>query len=465
MVGENEGVLLTGQGAQRADVLSSVTLVLPDQRSIAYAGQVDLSWQPVADANGYWLEMARDPGFNQMEVSEWAIPETGFVAESLMPGAYHWRVAAIDLLGLLGEWSRPREFTMRIDETPPFLTLLSPASGTLSSVNEVEILGATEPDADLDVNGTPLEAGTGGSFVVTLPLLRCANSIQVLAIDPAGNRTTRSLSVIYRPAAKVQIAFSDQIPLVDGAFATRSDQLSIWGQTNATLGTEATIRDAAGTEIVRGRVDGAGELRFSVPASKTPAAYDVEFLSPQGLVEGRATFDAISDKIAPVLKLDLPPPQATGEDEVLLEGSAGDAVRLTLNGSQLDLSEGRFSIPARLEAGENAFELVAEDATGNVRVLRFDTLLDVEPPQILNIELLRPDGEGRAIEIRVEATDAGGLRQAASYVVRIGAVEREGFLRCNAAQSLCSATLPAEPGDLELVELIVEDYAGNAAFE
>lgn len=86
LVGEGEGVVLTGQGARRADVLGGVTLKLPEKEAIAYAGQVDLSWDTVKNASGYWLEVARDPAFNQMELSEWAIPEAGFSATNLTTG-------------------------------------------------------------------------------------------------------------------------------------------------------------------------------------------------------------------------------------------------------------------------------------------------------------------------------------------------------------------------------------------
>ncbi|MBE1283828.1 MAG: hypothetical protein GJ676_11005 [Rhodobacteraceae bacterium] len=466
MVGRNEGVVLTGQGAQRADVLASVLLQQPETGAVAYAGAVDLAWEVLQDANTYWLEVARDPGFNQMQVSEWAIPETGFAVRDLPPGEYHWRVAAIDLFGLPGNWSSPRAFTMRIDETPPFLTILAPATGSLTGDAETEILGVTEEEAQLLLNGQSIPTGSDGSFSAVLPLSPGENTISVDAVDAAGNRTNRSLVIVYRPAAQVQIAFSDEIPLSDGAFATRTEQLSVWGRTNATPGTEAVVRRPDGAETVRARVDASGELRFSVPAVPEPVAYTVELLSPTGAVEGQAAFRALRDNVAPELKLDLPPPQAVGEPELVLEGRVGDAQRLSLNDELVEVgAEGRFIIEPDLAPGVNVFELVAEDATGNVRVLRFETLLDVEPPEILNVDLSRPQGEGGPIEISVEVTDASGLRQAASYVLRVGDVEREGFLRCNSLQNTCAATLPAEPGALELVELIIEDYAGNAAFE
>ncbi|WP_406648051.1 FecR domain-containing protein [Aliisedimentitalea scapharcae] len=464
MVGANEGVVLSGGDAKRADVLGAVDLTRPAAEAIAYAGQVDLAWAVVQDAKGYWLEVARDPGFNQMQVSEWAIPEAGFKARDLAPGDYHWRVAAIDLLGLPGSWSHPRVFTMRIDETPPFLTVLSPATDSLVTSSQVEFLGVTEADAILNLNGERLEPGADGSFAATLTLEPGENQIRVDAQDPAGNRTTRAISVVYRPVEQVSITFSDQIPRSGQALATRTEQISVWGFSTAAPGADMVVIGSE-AETVRSRIGPDGGFRFSVPVNEEPSTYRVEILSPTGAVEGRAAFSALQDRTPPDLDLDLPPPQATGEPELRLEGDAGDAVRLMLNDAPLAMQDGRFLIDAELEPGQNVFELVAEDAVGNLRVLRLETLLDVDPPQIINVDLGRPNGANGPIELKVEATDASGLRQAASYVLRIGDVEREGFLRCNAAQNICSASLPAEPGELELVELIIEDYAGNAAYE
>ena len=464
MLGANEGVVLASAGARRADVLGAVRLSAPDMGAIAYAGRADLSWAVLDGAKTYWLEVARDPGFHQMQVSEWAIEATGFTAEGLEPGEYHWRVAAIDALGLPGAWSHPRSFTMRIDETPPFLTLLAPAPGSLLSAPAVEILGVTEGDASLNLNGEPLEAESDGSFAAQVALLPGDTTLTLEARDPAGNATTREVTVTYRPAAQVEITLSDRIPRAGMALATRSDQLSMRGQSTAQPGAEVVVSGPDGV-AVRSRVGEGGEIAFSAPVSEAPVAYRIDILSPLGAVEGSLEFTGVRDQTPPNLTLDLPPPQATGDEFLLLEGDAGDAAKLTLNGAPVTLNDGRFAIETVLEPGDNIFELVAGDATGNLRVLRLETLLDVEPPEILNVDLSRPEGRGGPIELRVEARDASGLRQAATYLIRIGDVEREGFLRCNAMQGVCSATLPPEPGALELIEVAVEDYAGNTAYE
>ena len=100
---------------------------------------------------------------------------------------------------------------------------------------------------------------------------------------------------------------------------------------------------------------------------------------------------------------------------------------------------------------------------GNVAVKRVETMYDVDPPEIVAAAATRPGGAAGPIEILVEARDASGLRQAAPYVLSVGGALRRGFLRCDGATGLCRETLPAEPGALALVEVTVEDYAGNAA--
>ncbi|WP_186766414.1 FecR domain-containing protein [Phaeobacter marinintestinus] len=464
MLGENEGVVLAGKTAQRAQVLDSPLLLTPEVGDVIYTGLAPLSWEPFGEAAGYWLEVALDPAFNQMQISEWGIRETAFLADSLPPAKYHWRVAALDQLGLPGQWSTAQDFTLRIDNTPPYLTLLSPASGSIVTQPEVEILGASEIDAVLKLNGAPLVIGSDGSFVTTLPLTEGTNTITVQAIDPAGNTSDRSLTVVYRPTVAVEISLNNQIPRVEGALATRSEVLSLTGQTSATVDAPVAVRDASGAIVLQTRVAPDGGLSFTVPVDAAPRAYSIEILSPNGTPEGTLEFTAIRDRIAPEILLDLPPPRATGDQEMQLAGSAGDAIRLELGGTQVPLVNGRFDLSMTLAPGLNSFDLAATDAVGNISVTQFSTLLDIDPPEILNVDLGRPQGDTGPIELLVEASDESGLRQAAPFVISIDGLEVDGFLRCDTESGVCRGSLPPEAGDLELIELIIEDYAGNAAF-
>ena len=464
-VGENEGVVLTAAGAQRAQVLDSPLPDGPAPGTILYTTTAQLGWAPLDGAQGYWVEVASDPAFNQMQISEWGITRPEFEAAGLEPGRYHWRVAALDRLGLPGAWSTPRDFTLRVDTTPPFLALLSPASGSILTRPSVEILGASELDATVTLNGAALVLGADGSFLAPMALQPGENRIEVGARDPAGNESARSLSVVFRPVAAVQIALSDSIPRVGEALAARSDVLTVTGNADADAGSEVVVRDESGTEVLRTRVGERGALSFTVPVEEATRSYGIEVLAPGGEVEGHLDFAALSDRTAPKITLDMPPPRATGDEELHLSGSAGDAVRLELNGAALPLTDGRFDITRVMTPGDNSFELVAADAVGNVGVTQVTTLLDIDPPEVLRVELGRPKGTNGPIELLVEAEDASGLRQAAPFLLSIDGEEVQGFLRCDSATGLCRASLPARPGALELIEVVIEDYAGNAAFE
>jgi hypothetical protein len=136
---------------------------------------------------------------------------------------------------------------------------------------------------------------------------------------------------------------------------------------------------------------------------------------------------------------------------------------VSVNGTAARLDGGRFDAAPTLVPGTNAIEIVATDAAGNVAVKRVATVYDIEPPEIAGATVRRPEGAGGPIEIVVEARDASGLRQAAPFVLTVGGTERRGFLRCDGATGTCRETLPAEPGELALVDVEVEDYAGNVA--
>ena len=463
-LGENEGALLTAAGARRALVLGSPQPMVPAPGSILYTADAPLAWQKLDGARSYWLEVASDSGFNQLVLSEWAIEAQGFTVKGLEPGEYFWRIAALDALGLPGTWSMPRDFTLRVDTTPPFLALLSPAEGSVLTAPEVEVLGASEQSAAITLNGAPLELGADGSFLARLALSPGENLIELAAKDPAGNESRRSLAVIYRPAEAVRITLSDLIPRVDGVLMSRSAELTVTAATSAIPGTEAVVRDASGVEVLRSRINPEGGLSFTVPVTEDRRRYGIEIMGPGDTVEGRLEFLAQSDRLAPEITLDLPPPRVIGEADLPLAGTAGDAVVLELNGEEVALTAGRFDLTHRLLPGENGLELTARDAVGNVSRTRFDVLFDIDPPEVTQIELGRPQGDKGPIELTVTAQDPSGLRQAASFTLSVGTEEVRGFLRCDNATGVCRASLPPRSGKLRLIELAVEDYAGNTAF-
>ncbi|WP_147108751.1 FecR domain-containing protein [Tateyamaria sp. syn59] len=462
-VGQNEGLVLTASGIERAEVLEAVRLAEPARDAVLYDGFAPLRWAPFDGAEAYWVEVALDPGFNQMQVSEWGVRDTAFTTAAMPPRRYHWRVAALDRLGLPGQWSLSNSFTLRNDNVPPFLTLLAPSDGGIVARAQIELFGASEPAAQVTLNEQPLDLAADGSFIATLSLSPGTNVLSLRAVDPAGNESVTATTVIYRPAAQVQITLSPDMPRVGTALATASSDLVVFAASTAEAGAELIV-ESGETAVLRTSVGTGGAISFSVPASDRQTGYSMAVLGPNGGVEGRTDFQVIRDTQAPDLAFDMPLPRATDLDTITLRGTTDDATSLSVNNAPTELVDGAFRIDLTLVPGLNIFDVVAQDAVGNISAERVQTLFDVDPPEVTSVDLRRPAGEDGPIELIVVATDASGLRQAAPYLLQVGDMEREGFMRCDATTGTCRASLPPEPGTLRLLEVVIEDYVGNTAF-
>ena len=87
---------------------------------------VQIAWTPMAGAAGYRLQLARDPGFQQLIASE-ELEATQKIFVPREPGRYVVRVSARDRAG---RWSEPSEAApLHCEPTPPEDFLLSPPSG------------------------------------------------------------------------------------------------------------------------------------------------------------------------------------------------------------------------------------------------------------------------------------------------------------------------------------------------
>ena len=465
-LGLDEGVVITADGkTAKTEALDRATLIAPADKDEVYGTAVSLSWEAYPDAAGYWLEVAGDPGFNQMIATEWGVSSTGFEVAELTPGLHYWRVAALDQLGLPGKWSDTREFDLRIDNTPPFLTLLAPGDGVIVEEPSVDILGASEDGVTLTLNGADVPVASDGGFLVTLPLQPGVNTYVLAATDRAGNRSEKRQTIDFRPREAATIALDADLAREGDVLVTRNAELTVTATTSAKPGLDVVLQDAAGETVGQSRVETGGRIALTVPASPTVTSYTVKILSDGGAPLGQTELSLVQDVEEPVLTLDELPPRSSFEEVLTLRGTVSNASGVTLAGAPLALdAEGRFEVIVTLQPGSNLFELRALDAAGNVALLALETALDIEPPEILAVRAERPDGEGGPIEIEVEARDPSGLRQAAQFIVEIGANEREGYLRCDSAAGLCRATLPAEAGEVSVIEVVVLDYAGNEAF-
>ncbi|MCP4819647.1 MAG: FecR domain-containing protein, partial [Shimia sp.] len=369
-LGQDEGVVITDAGvAARAAVLERTLLSAPLDRAEVFGTGVDLSWQAFPEASGYWFEVAGDPGFNRMITSEWGVRPTDFRVDGLTPGVHYWRVASLDKLGLPGKWSEVRAFELRIDETPPFLTVLAPSETALVETASVAVLGAAEVGARLTLNGEEVAISPDGSFASQVTLVAGKNSFVFEAVDAAGNRSEKRRFVTYVPREQVEIALDPDLPRQGDVLVSRTAEMTIQAVTSGQAGLEAVLRDGAGQEIGRTRTGAGGHIAMTVPAAAQMQTYRIDVLSPGGALLGEVGFAVQLDTEAPEIVLDVPPPRATSEQTLDLTGVFGDAVHLSLDGEDIEMFDDFFATQVGLNPGFNLFELRAEDAAGNVGVL------------------------------------------------------------------------------------------------
>jgi hypothetical protein len=156
--------------------------------------EIVLTWQPVAQASRYALQVSRSRLFADtiIDDSERRAPRArlGIVEE----GRYRWRVAAFDRRGNRGPWSDVREFrvasyrdlALDADTDPPVIQVEVRIHGNIALVQ-----GRTEAGARLQLNDDEITVSADGAFVAT-HVLYGSGRLPLLfrATDRAGNVTT-----------------------------------------------------------------------------------------------------------------------------------------------------------------------------------------------------------------------------------------------------------------------------------
>jgi hypothetical protein len=121
----------------------------------------------------------------------------------LKPGAYWWRVAAIDLLGTEGRFHAPRYYTVGIKRADPENERLASMVNLVSPEQDAEV-GDTvrvsgflrDERLKLEINGRPVAVADDGSFAVVMKTSVGGNSVVITISDGKGNQSTISRHVI-----------------------------------------------------------------------------------------------------------------------------------------------------------------------------------------------------------------------------------------------------------------------------
>lgn len=171
---------------------------------ISSESRVDFGWEAVPGAAAYQVEVSRSRLFATLEINV-KRPKTSAAARVTSEGTFYWRVASVGPDGDVGPFSQFRRFrvsgggrgptnTNGGDTTPPVLNLQTPVSWGGANYY---IEGTTEPGATVFINNEEVEVESNGHFKKLITLNKVGrNDIIIKAVDPAGNPTVKSQTVI-----------------------------------------------------------------------------------------------------------------------------------------------------------------------------------------------------------------------------------------------------------------------------
>jgi hypothetical protein len=210
-INSGEKVSASAEGALSAvkKLAAPPALLTPaDNQVFQLAGEtkIDFSWQPVAEAKAYVLQVSRSRLFTTLEINDKRQKATA-TAKVTDNGAFYWRVAAVGADGDPGPFTPFRRFrasggahaetgpTVANVETPPPSLKLNRPYAIGGPFYMVE--GQTDPGATVLINDEEVDVESNGHFKKLVSFNKVGrNAVVVKAINASGKQTVQSETVL-----------------------------------------------------------------------------------------------------------------------------------------------------------------------------------------------------------------------------------------------------------------------------
>jgi len=156
---------------------------------------IHFSWKPVTTAKIYEFQVSTTSMFNHVVVDKKIATSTVDIT-GLDPGDYFWRVRAIDEKNASSDASDAFKFTL-VNQGKEQEMLLEVDATELHG-NNVEVIGRTEPNAALIINGEQVaDIKPDGRFrYFTPPMTRGSHTIVITGQNRRGGTATRRVDVV-----------------------------------------------------------------------------------------------------------------------------------------------------------------------------------------------------------------------------------------------------------------------------
>jgi hypothetical protein len=399
----------------------------------------------VQDGGSYWTQNDNilfrgsvDPSVRELYVNGISINITGTAFLYLGPlpneGPQSFLFLAIDGAG------NARNVTVTIykDKVDPTLIIVEPvASGAVYvASHEIVIRGITDPNTLITVNGVNASV-VNATFSAAVTLTEGMNTVNITAVDAAGNRAARSLTVIADTVApQVTLAAPG-----DGDFLN-SSRVTLVGSTSEPVDyIEINLRifQTAGLDFTA--VLGLAEGRNGLWINATDRAGNT----------GQAHVFVTIDTVAPeITLLGLPEFLVVNNGFLRVQGSVSEDATLEIDGLPADLVGLTFDTTVTLTEGSNTFEVKATDAAGNRASLLRHVTLDTVGPTITITE----PGDGVTVH--------GDLVEVVGTSEPFATVKVDDQLVVADASGRFHAWVPLKHEGANAVLINVTDQAGNS---
>jgi ferric-dicitrate binding protein FerR (iron transport regulator) len=461
---ENQGSQISADGAigNSKDLLTGTELLTPKNNTVLSGGAIVLQWKPVPRAEKYLLQVSADYSFKNIIINQ-ELASDSFTAQDMKDGAYYWTVAAVDKDGFPGPSSPRGFFYVFSDKDKPFLYVNHPQEQEIFQTDTLHIIGETEPNVQLSVNGQVVTFKEGGIFRLTHPLQDGINKIAITAKDMGGNETQILRTVIYASNSQVQIDYDASMKSITPKhFLARGRTLDLKGLTVPL--SSVSVQNVKTAALSRTFADEAGHFRISLMDIPESTQMILTVLTPAGYTKNDTLWMEVS-KEAPQIVLNSQIPAITSVDSLKINGTISNASSLKCNDGDVQIIGGSFTYTIKLNPGKNLIKLVAIDALNNECVIQNEVMLDNIPPELVDYTVTKKSTAVDDIfDVQVKATDSSGLRRTASAELQAGDKVSSVYLRYNTMSEMYEGSFNFPKGTVNAVKLkalVLEDYYGN----
>jgi uncharacterized protein YfaP (DUF2135 family) len=462
---ENQGTLVKPNAQPQApkDLLPAPDKLNPGDYAVFYKDGLRLSWSPVENASGYWLEIAADSQFKNILINKDLLQQAEFFYPLPADGLYYWRVASVDDEGLPGAKSKVRFFKVQADDTPPYLVLAQPASGAIVSSASVIVAGKTEAKASVQSGDISIDVDQDGTFQYEHSLQSGSNTIHIKATDIAGNVSEITRQVTYMSDDAVPLAYDETLPrLAERHFVVNQADFTLKAHTLPNAQIQISGENGFNSQVFAAQD---GHFQVNLKLNAPTQTFAITATLPSG-VSSQETLTIERDLEAPTLEIRQQPSKLTNHPQVDLAGQLQNAQSLLINDTPVEIdSDGAFTYTLPLKNGKNAIVIQARDLAGNTNSRHYTTTLDMDAPRLVSQTVTPGQVKGgETLAILVKAEDVSGLKAGAAYELDIDGKSFQGYLKLCPARTCYEGELrlPANvAGKVYWVSLTLEDYAGN----